>query len=344
MPSSGSATSSAQRRRHLRWSGLLLLAPLLAGCAGGASAGSNDLTPTTKPVATAAGYPVSVDNCGTEVTITEPPRRILTIKSSPLELLLALGLEDRVVGTAFRDGPIPDQWAKAAAGLPVVSAKVPGQEATLDLRPDLVFAGWESNLTPQGAGDRTTLAKLGVNTYVAPSACQDPKYQPKPMTFEVLWKQIEQAGQVFGATDEAATLVAEQKEALAQVAPSDQGYTALWFSSGSKTPFVGGGIGAPQMIMKAAGLQNIAGEIPSTWTSLGWESIIKKDPDVIVLVDAEWNTAASKIQQLQQNPATAQMSAVRHHRYVTVPFAASEAGIRNVDAVASIVAQLQELP
>lgn len=344
MPVPGSASSPAWHRR-LRWPSLLLLAPLLAGCAGGASADPNDPARTKSPAPTAvAGYPVHLDNCGTDVTVTTPPQRILTIKSSPLELLLALGLEDRIVGTAFRDGPVPDQWAKAAANLPVVSAKVPGQEATLDLRPDLVFAGWESNLTAQGAGDRSTLAKLGINTYVAPSACEEPNYQPKPLTFEVLWKQIEQAGQVFGATDEAATLVAAQKKALAAVAPSDQGYTALWFSSGSKTPFVGGGIGAPEMIMKAAGLRNIAGDIPSTWTSLGWESIIAKDPDVIVLVDAEWNTAASKIQQLQQNPATAQLSAVRHNRYVTVPFAASEAGVRNVDAVASIVAQLRDLP
>jgi iron complex transport system substrate-binding protein len=342
MPNATS-TPSAQPRR-LQWPSLLLLAPLLAGCAGGASAGPTDSAPTTASTETAAGYPVHHDNCGTDVTVTTPPQRILTIKSSPLELLLALGLEDRIVGTAFRDGPVPDQWAKAAANLPVVSAKVPGQEATLNLRPDLVFAGWESNLTSQGAGDRSTLAKLGINTYVAPSACEEPNYQPKPLTFEVLWKQIEQAGQIFGATDQAANLIADQKKALAAVKPADQGYTALWFSSGSKTPFVGGGIGAPQMIMQAAGLRNIAGDIPSTWTSMGWESIIKQDPDVIVLVDAEWNTAASKIQQLQQNPATAQLSAVRHNRYLTVPFPASEAGVRNVDAVASIVAQLRDLP
>ena len=63
---------------------------------------------------------------------------------------------------------------------------------------------------------------------------------------------------------------------------------------------------------------------------------------MIVLVDAAWNTAASKIALLTANPVTAQLDAVRNERYVTVDFPATEAGIRNVDAVESIVAQLGE--
>ncbi|MGO7984328.1 putative F420-0 ABC transporter substrate-binding protein, partial [Rhizobium johnstonii] len=66
-------------------------------------------------------------------------------------------------------------------------------------------------------------------------------------------------------------------------------------------------------------------------------------PDVIVLVDATWNTAESKIATLEANPATAAMTAVKEHHYVTVPFAAGEAGVRNVDSVVSITGQLQKL-
>ena len=103
-------------------------------------------------------YPLTIDNCGTEVTFEAAPERVVTIKSSTLELLLALGLEDRVVGTAFSDGPVPDEYADAASGLEVLSDKVPSQEVTLAAEPDLVFAGWESNLSAEGAGDRDTLA------------------------------------------------------------------------------------------------------------------------------------------------------------------------------------------
>ena len=96
------------------------------------------------------------------------------------------------------------------------------------------------------------------------------------------------------------------------------------------------------MIMSAAGLDNVFADVHDTWTSSSWELIADADPDVIVLVDAAWNTAASKIALLTSNPVTAQLDAVRNQRFVIVDFPATEAGIRNVDAVKSIVAQLGE--
>ena len=60
-------------------------------------------------------------------------------------------------------------------------------------------------------------------------------------------------------------------------------------------------------------------------------------------VDAAWNPADAKIAALAANPATREMSAVKDERYVVVPFPATEAGVRNVDAVASVVDQLADL-
>jgi iron complex transport system substrate-binding protein len=218
---------------------------------------------------------------------------------------------------------------------------VPSQEATLDAEPDLVFAGWESNLTAEGAGDRATLEQLGVHTYVAPAACQGDGYRPDPLTFEGVFAGFEEAGEIFGVTDAAAVLVEEQYAALDAIEPSDAGLTALWYSSGDDQPFVGAGTGAPQMIMEAAGLENVVGDVQDSWTSLSWEAVVDANPDVIVLVDAAWNTAESKIDRLEANPATAALPAVQQGRYVVVDFPATEAGVRNVDAVASIVEQLE---
>ncbi|WP_438853611.1 putative F420-0 ABC transporter substrate-binding protein [Agromyces sp. M3QZ16-3] len=311
---------------------------LLAACASTANAGDADASGGQD--AAASGFPVTVDNCGTEVTFDAAPERVVTIKSSTLELLLALGLEDRIVGAAFTDGPVPDEFADAADGIEVLSDKVPSQEATLDAEPDLVFAGWESNLSAEGAGDRATLEQLGVHTYVAPAACKEEGYMPDPLTFDGVFAGFEEAGQIFGATDAAADLVAEQRAALEAIEPNDEGLTALWYSSGDDQPFVGAGIGAPQMIMEAAGLANVAADVHDTWTSLSWEAVVDANPDVIVLVDAAWNTAESKIEKLESNPATAAMPAVQQGRYVIVDFPSTEAGVRNVDAVASIVEQL----
>ena len=292
----------------------------------------------------AAGhFPVTVDNCGFEVTVQTPPERVVTIKSSATEMLLALGLGDRIVGTGFPDGPVPDAWAEAAADLPLLSDRVPAAEVVLGTEPDLVYAGWESNLTAEGAGDRAVLADLGVATYVSPSACKDPAYQPDRLTFEAVFDEIVEVAALLGVPQAAEELVGEQQAALAGVVPDDRGLTALWYSSGTDIPYVGAGIGAPQMLMDALGLTNIAAEVGDTWTSFAWEQVAAVDPDVIVLVDATWNTAEAKRELLASSPVTANLTAVREERYLVVPFAGSEAGVRTVPATVDLAAQLADL-
>ena len=184
----------------------------------------------------------------------------------------------------------------------MISDFAPSQEAVLDLNPDFVYAGWESNLTADTAGDRDKLASLGIGSYVSPSACKEPGYQPEKLTFDGLFDEITEAGQVFGAEQAADDLVTEQRAELDAVTPSTAGLTALWYSSGTDTPYVGAGIGAPEMMLEAAGLTNVAADVKDTWSSLGWEAIIDANPDVIVLVDADWNTAASKIEHAHVEP------------------------------------------
>ncbi|PPL18738.1 putative F420-0 ABC transporter substrate-binding protein [Microterricola pindariensis] len=317
---------------------------LLAGCAAPASA-PNSAPAGGAPSASATQtvYPLTIDNCGTEVTFEAAPERVITIKSTSTEALLALGLDDRIVGTAFGDGPAAAAWQAAAEALPVLSDKLPGQEATLELEPDLIYAGWESNLSAEGAGDRPTLAALGVNSLVSPAACKGEAYRPNPLSFDAVFADIEQLGEIFDVQDAAATLVAGQRAELAAVQPAGAGRSALWYSSGNDVPYVGAGIGAPQMILDALELENVAASVQDSWAPLGWEAIVAADPDVIVLVDAAWNTAESKIALLESNPATAELSAVKAGHYLTVPFPAGEAGVRNVEAVASLNAQLAAL-
>ena len=312
----------------------LALAAGLSGCS---------TSPAGDAPAPAPGFPVTLDNCGTPLTVTTPPQRIVTVKSSATEMVLALGLGDRLVGTAFADGPLPESLAAAGADPPVIAERAPSSEVVLETEPDLVYAGWESTFSPGAAGEREMLAELRIASYVAPAACKDPAYQPNPLTFEEVFRQIREAGDLLGAPDAAATLVAQQRARLAAVTPSSDGLRALWYSSGSDTPYVGAGIGAPQMILEAAGLENIAADVPDTWSSLSWEAVADRNPDVIVLVDASWNTAEHKKSVLAAHATTAAMTAVQEQRYLVIPFPASEAGVRSVDAVATLVDQLAAL-
>ena len=104
-------------------------------------------------------------------------------------MLLALGLGDRIVGTAFQDGPVPDEWADAATGVPEISDFMPSEEAVLELEPDLVYAGWESAFAADAAGERDELASLGVASYVQPAACRSAQV-PGKLDFDEIFREI----------------------------------------------------------------------------------------------------------------------------------------------------------
>lgn len=334
-----------RRLSRLAAASALLLAPALVLALTGCSAQSSTAVGVPAPAHTstsASARPATIDNCGTPLAVGTHPRRIVTIKSSATELLLALGLRRRIIGTAFLDGPIPQNLVDGAAP-PSISPFLPGQEAVLALKPDFIYGGWESNFAADGVGERASLAKLGIGTYVSPSACKERSEMPDPLTFGVVFREITEAGRVFGAEQKARALVAAQKAQLHALKPAAKRVSALWYSSGSTTPYVGAGIGAPEMIMRAAGLTNIFANVHDTWSSVGWESVAAANPHVIVLVDASWSTAAKKMAQLESNPVTSSLDAVVHHRYIVLPFASTEAGVRNVAAAASVIAQLRTL-
>lgn len=289
---------------------------------------------------------VTIETCGVASTFPETPGRIVTLKSSVTETAMALGAGDRLVGVAALDGALPAHVTGVDDAVwdldpPIVADSVPSHEAVLELEPALVIAGWESNLSADGAGERTTFHSYGVGTYVSPSACRGEHAPTAALTFDDVFTEIELLGQAVGAADNAAAVVKAQRTALTAL-PELPATSALWYSSGSDTPYIGAGRGIPQLIMETAGLTNIADDVDDTWVSMSWEEVAQRDPSVIVLVDSEWNTAEHKIDVLESNPVTAALDAVRQQNYLVIPFAATESGVRNVDAVLDLVEQRQE--
>ena len=309
--------------------GTALACCLLVGCS--APGQTQQSAASDEPTA-----PSTIENCDVAVEVAPAPERVVTVKSTPLELMLALGLEDRIVGSAFLDGPVPASLAPSGWNVNEISDKVPGRELLLSTQPDFVFAGWASNLTADGPGTRSELEGLGIRSYVSPAACDFGEATPQTLTFDGVFEMYRQIGTIFEVPDRAETLIASQQEELAKIATPKQPLSALWFSSGDDTPFVGGGTGAPNMIMEAAGLTNVVADQEASWASLSWEAFVASDPDVIILVDSPWNSAAAKRERLESHPAAQTMRAVQAGHYIVVDFATTEAGVRNVEAVATI--------
>lgn len=299
------------------------------------------LTLAATPALAATTYPLTIGNCGLDVTFAKAPERVVTIKSTTTEMLLSLGLREKIAGVGFQDGPLPEPLAATGQDLKVLADKLPSQEVVLETEPDFIYAGWESNFAADGAGERPTLHQLGVATYVVPAACRSVK--PAKLTFDAIFSEIAEIGTIFDAETAAEKLIAEQKAALASITPDTRGLTAVWYSSGTKAPYVGAGSNAPAMIMEQLGLENIFADTDDGWISASWEAVVDANPDVIVLVDAAWNSAEQKKKLLAENPITQKLDAVVNQRYLVIPFPASEAGVRNVPATLDMAAQLAKL-
>ncbi|WP_432974302.1 ABC transporter substrate-binding protein [Dactylosporangium sp. CA-233914] len=306
---------------------LSVLLALLGGCAA-----SGDDKPATTPSVTDG--PVTLTNCGTPVTIAKPPARAVTMNQPATEIMLALGLQDRMIGTAYLDDRVLPEYAAAYAKVPVLAEEYPSKEKLLETEPDFVYASFAGAFGDEGVGDRAEWQKLGVGTYVSTAGC--PKgVRPAKLTMDDVFAEIRDIAAVFGVRERAEALIADQRARIAKAA-SAKGGKVLWWDDGSDAPSVGACCGSPAMIMSAAGVTNVFADLDGSWADTSWETVVERNPDVIVLIDASWNRAADKRAFLEKNPTLKDLPAVKDKRYVILDFSSTSAGVRNVLAVEAL--------
>jgi iron complex transport system substrate-binding protein len=297
-------------------------------------------SPTASDPATGVAG-AAIDNCGVDVPVDAAPTRAVTMNQAATEVVLSLGLADRLIGTAYLDDEILPELAAAYATVPVVAAEYPSTEALLDTDPDFVYASYRSAFEADAAGPRGELADLGIGSYLSPAACPD-RPAGEPLTFDVVFEEFAEVAEVFGVPEAGAELVAEQQAILdASVVEGGEDITVLWWDDGFDVPSAGACCGAPGMIMAAAGVENVAADVAGSWADISWEQVVAADPDVIVLIDASWSTAADKQAHLESDPALAGLTAVQQRRFVTIPFSSTTPGVRNASALGELAAGVE---
>ncbi|MCX7621978.1 MAG: ABC transporter substrate-binding protein [Acidimicrobiales bacterium] len=325
---------------------LALTAVTLAGCGSdGRQAGStgtltSNETAATTHATTPAAFPITIENCGETVTITEPPTRAITMNQGATEIMLALGLEDHMIGTAYLDDAVLPEFQEAYNSVPVLAEKYPSREVLLGKDPDFVYGSYVSAFGNEGAGDRGSLHGAGIATYLSPNDCR--AEENTPITFDDVFDEIREIGKIFGVGDRAEKLIADSKAQLASAAEGvPKGLSVFWYDSGTDAPYTAGCCGAPAMIMNEVGVTNVFAELDGGWADGSWETVVAADPDLIVLVEASWDTVDSKIKTLAR-PPMASMTAVTKEHYATVPFSSTTPGVRNVNAVIDIAEAIKK--
>ena len=321
---------------------VMVLAVALAAC-------GEDPTPTPAPTEPPAYTAVTIDSCtavrdeegevhtgSAAYTYTEPPSRAITLNQHVTEVMLALELQEQMVGTAYIDDEILPQYKGAYDSVPVLAEEYPSKEVILAEDPDFIYGGFRSAFNDDVAGSQEELNSLGIGTYLTSSICNTGSSD----TIDDVYADILNIGRIFGVNERAEALVADLKKEVADAAPqaasSGDPLRVFLFDSGDDAPYTAVCCSMFTNMIETAGAENIFDDVEGRWKTVSWEEVIDRDPELIVLTEADWSTSQEKIDLLTGDPALADITAVKEQRFLILQFSSLVPGIRNATAIAEL--------
>lgn len=344
-----------QKRRSLLLASALAVATLTA--CGSSETQSQQSAPAKSATDNRTVYPLTIkDNCGADVTLDEAPQRAVSVNQGSTEILLSLGLEDRMVGTSTWTDEIRPNLAAANTKVPRLGDNAVSFERVLQEEPDLVTASFEGSLNDEDPDRRDQYAQLGVPTYVAPSHCDGRTDasgdgpRDHPLEMDVIYQEIAQLAEIFDVSSRGEKLIADLKQRMAKAAesaPKTDVSIAFWFAN-TELPYMAGANGSPGVISRTIGVDNVFDDTNVEWPQISWESVLDRDPTVIVLGDLRRKSQTGdkledKITFLESNPVTKRLTAVREKRYVIMNGADMNPSIRTVDGTEKLSQALVKL-
>lgn len=281
---------------------------LLAGCSTPAT-GAGGVDPQ-------GHYPVTVTNCGEDVTFTEAPDRLLLLKSASVPALHGLGVLDRAVARA---GAYPAEYydqptLAELAEIPQLTGNLDpsghlhlSREVVIAQEPDLVL-GQVENI------NRQSLTPMGIHTVEEPALCPG---NLQELTFDDVYEQLRVYGEIFdrGGTaeqmiDDLQGRIESVRRTVAESEQPPRTAAVLYPTVGGGTTYSYGVHSMAHPQLEAAGFHNVFGDVDSRVFEVTVEELLGRDPDVIILLHSEGDPAPVE-QALTLLPGAENLSAVR---------------------------------
>ncbi len=284
---------------------------------------------------------VTVQSCGRDVTFEATPERAISNDVNLTEMMLVLGLADRMVGYTGISGwkTLDEEMRGGVEALPELSAKYPSREVLVGADADFFFAGWNYGMKVGGEVTPDTLAPFGIKVYELTESCSHIMDRPKA-SLEDMYTDLRNLGRIFDVEAKAEDLItsysADLEAFLAGFEPAETPLRAFVYDSGEDAPFTAGRYAMPTALIEAAGGVNIMDDFEKSWANVTWEEVVERNPEAIVIVNYGEVTAAQKREFMMTNPAFAEMDAVRNDRFVTLAYVEATPGPRNIKAVKTL--------
>lgn len=305
----------------------------LAGCGTAAteSGNANVQTASADASSDATGNATvisnEIDGVTYDVTYDQVPQRVISLAGFTTEMLLALGLQDKIVGYGYMDNEISDEYADAFSQLTCLSDGNPSQETLLAQNPDFL-TGWSSTFSDTNF-PKDFCDDNDISVYV-------PRVEYAPATMENVYEDFENLGEIFQVQDRADEIVSDMKSRVQVVedAVKDEDPVSVFiYDSGEDAPFTASAGLPTDMISIAGGTNVFAGE-DSNWTTVDWESVISANPQYIIVMDyLSSDDVQDKIDFLKNNEALAGIDAIKNDNIFVVDLTDVTGCYRSIDAI-----------
>ncbi len=282
---------------------------------------------------------VEIQNGDRMLTILEVPQRAVSLNQHVTEVMLALGLEEHMVGTAYLDDEVLSEFKEAYESIPVIAERYPSQEVFLDVEPDFAYAGWGSAFNEEAIGTVEQLNSFGIDAYLHQSST---KVGPK---LEDIYEDIRNIASIFDVEDRGKKLIDTIDEDIHQLKdriPANELETNVFvYDSGDTAPLTVGQNFLNQIIT-IAGASNIFADLDKNWAEVSWEEVVERNPEVIIIVDYGETTIEQKREQLLTHPALTGVKAIQDENFITMPLSAAAEGVRVATALEILIEGLYE--
>ena len=280
---------------------------------------------------------VSVDSCNRTVTFENSPERAISNDVNLTEMMLVLGLSDKMVGYTGISGwkTLDEEMRLGVKQLPELSPKYPSKEVLVGADADFFFAGWNYGMKVGGEVTPETLNPFGIKVYELTESCIHIMKKNK-VSMDDMYNDLLNLGRIFQIESRAQKLVDGYKlhlkkftEKLETISPKK----VFVYDSGEDTPFTAGRFAMPTALIEAAGGTNIMDDFQKSWGTVTWEEVIDRNPELVVIVNYGKVTAEQKRKFMMSNPAFANIDAVKNDRFAILEYVEATPGPRNIKAI-----------
>ena len=299
------------------------------------TAADGEATPASSPPgaastrSTSTTYPVTLENCGRQITIDAPPERAVSLWQSNTEALLALGLGDRIVAVQENYAPYPESVASQATGLKDVGSQMgfPSKEVLLSEKPDFVTGqvldGFAFDAS-QGYASVEQLERTGAAVYGANLCGSTDSQSTETWNIESVEKTLRDYGTIFDVADRADEVVAEleaDRSAVVSAVEGEPTVKTAYFNGGTGPVIVLAG-GIYDDLITTAGGENV---FPSGSVYVSKEEFAASDADVVLVGTFPGQDFASQKAFLEEN--FPDLPAVQAGRITEVPTQETDSSI-----------------